>query len=668
MLSGAALWQGGLRVLGSGILAALVTGIGWWAVNPMMIVKGAGLLERQGWPWNSVLLCMAGGAAVGAAGACWSLYRGRQRAREVREMCWSLGLGFTYAPAVAREDVPQMPLFKRWSAGRYRVAGKWDGMAVEMFDFTPIAEEGGTDGAKTVVLLPAADLPPFDLRPRTAGVRFLAMLGVEGITFDPAGLADPGKAAVVAHFNELFYLTPVGYTPAIFPDAGESTAPSADEQAIRRLFTVAVMEVLVQNPGWSIQSHGGHLAFWQGERVRPPSGWPELMAAALAIREALVEARTTAASETGLPSRPPRPARIQAARVESAILGGLAGSLLGFFVGAAGSSAVFFQRPFGAGLASRFLLEGAIFFGSVLAGAGLGALVGSRFPFRRPTPSTGESPEDPGRKAWRLRITGAGVGIGLIVGFFGGLSLAFAIDEALAVKLDLFWITPMLTFSGMGLGAFSGAVLGGSAANRLARRLQRSRSGGESQRPTAVAEADPAGPPVGPGQRPARKPTPPLVKGTFVGAIGTCCTLVGTVFLIFASTMGAKSWRLTDGALRTEGTVIRMERSLGQEGLAPVVRYRVDGKEHEVTSQMHSSPAAYTVGEKVTVLYQPGQPDVAGIDSFFDLWFSPLLFGGVGLVAVGVAVGAFFVVFRRQKGKTQPISATEGATAPEGSG
>ena len=668
MFSGAAVWQGGLRILGSGILAALVTGIGWWVVNPMFFINGVGLLQRQGWPWNSVLLCMAGGAVVGAAGGCWSLYRGNQRARRVREMSWSLGPAFTYTPEVTKDNVPAMPLFKRWYAGRHRVAGKRDGVAVEMFDFTPITDESADDAAKTVVVLAAAGLPPFDLRLRTAGIRFLGMLGVEGISFDPTGVEDPGDAATVERFNESFYLTPVNATPNPFPPPEQAAAASAEERAIRGVFSVAVMEVLTQNPGWSVQSHGGHLAVWPRGGLRPPDSWPELMAVALAIREALQNSRTAAADEPAIPSRPPRPARVSAGRMQSVILGGLVGGFVGFFVGAAGSSAVFFQRPVGPGLGGGFFLVLLIFFGGVFLGTALGALVGSRFPLRvRPAGSEASS-EDPQQKAWRHKITGMGAGIGVIAGFFGGIFAAFGVDEVLGVGQRAFWVTSTLTFLGMGLGIVTGGVLGGGIANNLARRWQRDWPEGNAHGPAALPASPPAAPTVPRATAPRKAEAAPQVKGFFAGFLGTLCTMVGIVFLTFACAMGVQSVRLTNGAARTEGTVIRMEQSLGQEGSAPVVRYRVEGKEHEFKSNMQTSPPAYAVGEKVTILYQPDQPDLAGIDSFFDRWALPLIFGGVGAVLTGVSVGAFIVAFRRQRRQLRRVIETEGRAAPEASG
>jgi hypothetical protein len=56
------------------------------------------------------------------------------------------------------------------------------------------------------------------------------------------------------------------------------------------------------------------------------------------------------------------------------------------------------------------------------------------------------------------------------------------------------------------------------------------------------------------------------------------------------------------------------------------------GVEHTIKSLSGSYPAAYQVGDKVGVIYQPDKPDNAEIDQFFDVWIWPIAFAGFGVL------------------------------------
>ena len=72
----------------------------------------------------------------------------------------------------------------------------------------------------------------------------------------------------------------------------------------------------------------------------------------------------------------------------------------------------------------------------------------------------------------------------------------------------------------------------------------------------------------------------------------------------------------------------------------PLVRFRgPEGRELVFRGQVGSSPPAYARGEAVTVLYDPAAPETARIDGFFQLWFGPLILGGLGLVFGGIGLG-----------------------------
>lgn len=97
--------------------------------------------------------------------------------------------------------------------------------------------------------------------------------------------------------------------------------------------------------------------------------------------------------------------------------------------------------------------------------------------------------------------------------------------------------------------------------------------------------------------------------------------------------------RFLDSTARAEGTVIELRRERGAKGIAqdhPVVRFRPSPSvaPREFRSRFGMWPSPFSVGDKVTVAYEPLAPERAEIDSFWTLWFVPGL-----MVLFGVACG-----------------------------
>ena len=73
----------------------------------------------------------------------------------------------------------------------------------------------------------------------------------------------------------------------------------------------------------------------------------------------------------------------------------------------------------------------------------------------------------------------------------------------------------------------------------------------------------------------------------------------------------------------------------------PRIRFQtVDGHEINFVSDSGCNPAAYSVGESVSLLYDPQQPDKASINSFTSLWFIP-----IGLGILGMSATAPLIIF-----------------------
>ena len=79
------------------------------------------------------------------------------------------------------------------------------------------------------------------------------------------------------------------------------------------------------------------------------------------------------------------------------------------------------------------------------------------------------------------------------------------------------------------------------------------------------------------------------------------------------------------------------------------------GQTHEIDSSSGQYPPAYKVGDTVTVLYQPEQPENAKLDSFFDIWGWAAMLGGFGVLDLVVGLGMLAVVFIIQRSKHEPL-------------
>lgn len=132
-------------------------------------------------------------------------------------------------------------------------------------------------------------------------------------------------------------------------------------------------------------------------------------------------------------------------------------------------------------------------------------------------------------------------------------------------------------------------------------------------------------------------------KAASAKVVGIVFAIIGTIFSAVGFGFAWSSWSLLSVAERTEGTVIRMvarqrgAHNRNRGGAAPVVEFHVAGERHEYHSKLSTSPPQFSVGEKVTILYDPKNPRDAGIDSFVTLWLFPTVFGGIGAVMLTVA-------------------------------
>jgi hypothetical protein len=125
-------------------------------------------------------------------------------------------------------------------------------------------------------------------------------------------------------------------------------------------------------------------------------------------------------------------------------------------------------------------------------------------------------------------------------------------------------------------------------------------------------------------------------------------SLVGLGLLAPALWVGYRSWAFLQVAQAVPGTVIGLEWSDSDDssGARPRVRYEVRGEPYQITGNSWSSPPAYAIGDQVRVLYPPGQPKAAQLESWFDFWFLPALLGGIGLLFTLVGGGVGYLLWK----------------------
>src|SRR5262249_20309924 len=116
---------------------------------------------------------------------------------------------------------------------------------------------------------------------------------------------------------------------------------------------------------------------------------------------------------------------------------------------------------------------------------------------------------------------------------------------------------------------------------------------------------------------------------------------VGVILLVGAGYFFLDTLHDIVANARADGTVIDLITEPHEDDTYyPRVRFTtLTGEPLEFTSKFGTHPAAFGIGETVTVLYDPANPTVARIGSFLGLWAAPLglVFMALVFSAIGLA-------------------------------
>jgi hypothetical protein len=115
----------------------------------------------------------------------------------------------------------------------------------------------------------------------------------------------------------------------------------------------------------------------------------------------------------------------------------------------------------------------------------------------------------------------------------------------------------------------------------------------------------------------------------YIGCGGILANLFFAGFCLWGAYAGYVSWQLEQHGETTTGTVLLLEESNDSEGgccvYSPVIEFNANGQTYSFESNNASYPPAYEVGEQVSVLYDPANPDTAQINKWTERWLFPII-------------------------------------------
>lgn len=140
------------------------------------------------------------------------------------------------------------------------------------------------------------------------------------------------------------------------------------------------------------------------------------------------------------------------------------------------------------------------------------------------------------------------------------------------------------------------------------------------------------------------------VNKLYIGCATVLANLFFAAFCLWGVFAAVVAYRLETTGVVTEGTVIALDESYSDGSVAydPVVEFTVDGQTYTFESGNASSPPAYQVGERVSVIYDPNNPSVAQINKYSERWLFPILI--IPSMLCGSIVVTFFMVRAWRRG------------------
>lgn len=132
------------------------------------------------------------------------------------------------------------------------------------------------------------------------------------------------------------------------------------------------------------------------------------------------------------------------------------------------------------------------------------------------------------------------------------------------------------------------------------------------------------------------------------GATMAFVTLVGAGMLGGGLYLLRRQHRFRATAWTGTGTVTALvkparRRSRNSHAVVPVIAFTTPtGEPFEFRSSFASGSTSYSIGQQVPILYDPMNPTHAEVNSFWPLWFAPIML--IGLGSIFAVVGAVLTI------------------------
>jgi len=131
--------------------------------------------------------------------------------------------------------------------------------------------------------------------------------------------------------------------------------------------------------------------------------------------------------------------------------------------------------------------------------------------------------------------------------------------------------------------------------------------------------------------------------------VGIVFSIVGGLLALIGVFLFIRTRIFIGKAQEVKGTVMQMVYSRSSSssgsggGYAPVYQFKtLDGQSIVIQDSLSSNPPRFQVGQEIDVLYEPGNPQKARINKWMNLYFVPVLLGGMGLIFGGVGIAIVF--------------------------
>ena len=131
--------------------------------------------------------------------------------------------------------------------------------------------------------------------------------------------------------------------------------------------------------------------------------------------------------------------------------------------------------------------------------------------------------------------------------------------------------------------------------------------------------------------------------------LGIVFSLVGGLLALIGVFLFIRTRIFIGNAQAVKGTVIQMVYSRTSSssgsggGYAPVYQFKtLDGQTIVIQDSLSSNPPQFQVGQRIDVLYESANPQKARINKWMNLYFAPVLLGGMGLIFGGVGIAIAF--------------------------